>query len=52
MKLISICHEVAESPLELLEYVMKQGWGDGLPVIPTFGTTHSVTRKIEFSFTD
>jgi len=34
MKLASVRHEVAESPLTLLEYVMEQGWGDGLPVIP------------------
>ena len=47
MKLASVRHEVAESPLELLEYVMERGWGDGLPVIPP--TEERVAAMVEAS---
>ena len=47
MKLASVRHEVAESPLTLLEYVMEQGWGDGLPVIPP--TEERVAAMVEAS---
>lgn len=47
MNLSSVRHEVAESPLELLEYVMEQGWGDGLPVIPP--TEERVAAMVEAS---
>ena len=32
--LVSERGSVAEDPLAVFEYVERQGWGDGLPVIP------------------
>ncbi|MBI3785141.1 MAG: hypothetical protein HY270_17255 [Deltaproteobacteria bacterium] len=43
--LVSETHAVADDPLELLDLAERQGWGDGLPLIPP--TTERVQNLLD-----